>query len=517
MFNPAIKKIYVILAKEEREQLEALCRTLSDLFSHVELTSNLYLVAEDLSQGMPQVERIQKQVNAFLRANLFARLYVHFVHRPPGRTMEDMDFYFQYYYQNWKRSTIEFDREGYMHQEIPRLMLLPLIAPDSRTEPASLIGLLGALKGAFLLPSLYLDGGAFHLAAHEDLLAKAETVYYGHGHHGDGPEIVCSLCGEDIVHDTSARLEPHPASMMEPCPAALIISAGDGKVYACMDAFLRKESLADIYENLTADTLMARRHAYADSRTGCQACRERVAASFSDLFLPRGAAHEIGDLLYHFGTLHQERENHEQAAKSYEKSLKLSPVEEAGPIHFRLGLSYAKTGRYDQGLASFDKAEATYQDQYYFHFYIGLCQFEKGDFGAALERFARAMHMDPPHEDLVRILIFMGTCYNSLGNYEQALVPLERAKQEACHVKEVHHALGFSYFQLKDYDRAIENLKVAVELDPHSALDFASLGANYREKGDTDMAVAMYERAVELDPGLAVARENLDRLRDNHD
>jgi hypothetical protein len=31
------------------------------------------------------------------------------------------------------------------------------------------------------------------------------------------------------------------------------------------------------------------------------------------------------------------------------------------------------------------------------------------------------------------------------------------------------------------------------------------------------MAMAMYERAVELDPGLAVARENLDRLRDNHD
>jgi len=516
MHTRALQRIYVILDKQDREQLEALCRILSDLFFYTELTSNLYMVAEDLAEGMPQVERIQKQVTSFLRANLFARIYVHFIHSAPQGNTEEMDFYFQYYYQNWKRVTMEFDREAYMHQEVPRLMLLPLIAPSSHTNPAALMELLGTLKSAFLLPSLYLDWGTFHQAANEEHVAKAEKIYYGPGNNSEKSEIVCSLCHENIVHETSARLDSNPASMMEACPAAVIISTSDGMIYPCVDAFVRKESLANIYDAPHVDALMAQYDGYLASQRDCQACRDRVVASFSDLPLPKGATHELSDLLYHFGTLHQEAENHVLAAERYEKSLKLSPAEEAGPIHFRLGLSYANTGRYDQGLESFGKAKAMYQDQYYFHFYTGLCHFQKGDYGLAIGGFSKALDMDPQQEDLVRILIYLGTCCNSLGDYEQAVVQLERAKQEAGQVKEIYNTLGFSYFQLENYDKAIENLKVAVELDPSSAIDYASLGANYRERGDTDMAVAMYERALELDPGLAVARENLERLRDHH-
>ncbi|MDY6950800.1 MAG: tetratricopeptide repeat protein [Thermodesulfobacteriota bacterium] len=516
MHRKALQRIFVILGKQENEQLETLCRSLSDLFFHTELTANLYLVGQDLAAGMPQVERIQKQVTSFLRAHLFARLYVHFIHHAPQGNRDEMGFYFQYYYQNWKRVTMEFDREGYMHQEVPRLMVLPLIAPASHTDPAALMDLLGTLKDAFLLPSLYLDWGTFHQAANEELLAKAEKIYYGPGNTSEPGEIVCSLCHENIVHETSARLDSRPASMTEPCPAALIISASDGMVYPCVDAFVKKESLANLYDDPDIDALMAQYDGYLASLTDCQTCRDRVVASFSDLPLPKGAAQELGDLLYHFGTLHQEAEDHVLAVERYEKSLKLSPAEEAGPVHFRLGLSYANTGRYDQGLASFGKAKALYQDQYYFHFYTGLCHFQKGDYGAALESFSTALDMGPQQEDLVRILIYLGTSCNSLGDYEEAIVQLERAKQEAGQVKEIYNALGFSYFQLKDYDKAIENLKVAVSLDPDSAIDYASLGANYREKGDRDMAVAMYERAAALDPGLAVARENLERLRDNH-
>jgi len=516
MDTKALQRIFVILDKQDREQVEALCRTLSNLFFYTELTSNLYIVAQDLAKGMPQLERIQKQVSSFLRANLFARIYVHFIHSAPQGNTGEMDFYFQYYYQNWKRVTMEFDREAYMHQEVPRLMLLPLIAPDSHTDPAALIALLGTLRSAFLLPSLYLDWGTFYQAANEELLARAEKVYYGPGDHSEKSEIVCSLCYENIVHETSARLDSNPASMMEPCPAALIISASDGMVYPCVGAFTKKEGLASIYDAPHVDGLMAQYNGYLASQTDCQACRDRVIASFSDLPLPKEATHELSDLLYHFGTLHQEADNHVLAQERYEKSLKLSPGEEAGPIHFRLGLSYANTGRSDEGLESFGKAKAMYQHQYYFHFYTGLCYFQKGDYGMALERFSKALDMDPQQEDLVRILIFLGTCCNSLGHYGQALVHLERAKREAGQVKEIYNALGFSYFQLKDYDKAIENLKVAVELDPCSAIDYASLGANYREKGDTDMAAAMYERALELDPSLAVARQNLERLKDHH-
>ena len=42
--------------KDDEGQLERLCRTLSSLFSYVNLTSNLYLVTENLADGVPQAD-----------------------------------------------------------------------------------------------------------------------------------------------------------------------------------------------------------------------------------------------------------------------------------------------------------------------------------------------------------------------------------------------------------------------------------------------------------------------------
>ncbi len=510
---PALQKIYVILGKQDKEQLERLCRMLSSLFSYVNWTFNLYLVTEGLPQGMPQVERIQKDVSSFLRGNLFARLYVHFIHPVPHTAMKEIDFYFQYYYQSLKRATHEFDREGFMHQEVPRLMLLPVIVPDNQVERTSLIALLDVLKSAFLLPSLYLDTGSVFLTKDEEILAKTEKVYYGHGNSRGLADIVCNLYRQDIVHDSSTKLESDAAFMTDPCPAALIISAQDGMVYACIDAFLKKQGLANINDNLSVENLMSRYYEHGKSKRDCLGCRERVVDCFSDFPLPNAPAHEVGALLYHFGTLSQEAENHVRAINSFSKSLKLSPIEEYASIYFRLGLSHTRTGHYDQALEAFNRAEPTYYDQDYFYFYTGLCYFEKGDYRMALEKFSKAVRLNPRQEDLTRILIYMGTCHNSLDEYKEALVQLEKAKETAGHVKEVYSALGFSYFQLKDYDKAIENLSRAVEIDHGSAIDYASLGSNYREKGDINMAIAMYEKALTLDPNITSARENLEKLK----
>jgi ribosomal protein S12 methylthiotransferase accessory factor len=224
-------------------------------------------------------------------------------------------------------------------------------------------------------------------------------------------------------------------------------------------------------------------------------------------------AHEVGALLYHLGTLNQNAENHVHAIEEFNQSLNLSPTEEAESILFRLGISYTKTGQYDEAIAAFDRAERAYHDAYYFHFYTGLCHFEMGDHGTAVKKFSDALDLKPRPEDLVGILIYLGTSYNSLGAYEEACLHLERAKEIAPLVKEVYSSLGFSYFQLKNYDKAIDNLGRAVEMDPHSAIDFASLGANYRDKGDVNQAVAMFKKALTLDPTLEAVRENLKKLQ----
>lgn len=302
MIKPAIHKIYVVLAKQQNKtDFELLCRMLSGLFSYVNLTSNLYLVADSLPESMPRVERIQKDAGKFLKTNLFSRLYLHFVHSVSPETTKEIDYYLDYYYQPLKRAAGEFDREGLIHQEVPRLILLPVIAPDHRVASASLIGLFNAVKSMFMLPCLYLDKTTYFLSKDKDVPTRAEKIYFGNGHSREPAEIACNLFYQDLLDESLSNLASKTVSMSVPCPASLIVSAGDGQVYCCMDAFRKDESLTDIFGK-SADELMEIYYKYNHSKRNCLRCRRQTAEFFTGLPVSETKKKHIGKLLSHFET-----------------------------------------------------------------------------------------------------------------------------------------------------------------------------------------------------------------------
>ncbi|MDL1962950.1 MAG: hypothetical protein LWW98_01195 [Deltaproteobacteria bacterium] len=285
--KPVLQKIFVVLGKHDREQLEKLSLTLSNLFSYMNFTSHLYFMAENLSEGMPNLEYIQKNIMVFLKENLFARFYVNFIHRVPLETVKDIDYNFNYYYQAWKRSIRAFDIESNEHREAPRLVLLPVVVTDRRTDSKLLAGLFDRFNSSFLLPVLYLNTNTFFLTKDENLLMKAHKVYYGHSNSADAAEIVSTICSQDILEKAPPDVASRAVLMNAPCPAALIISAQDGMVYSCMNAFLRKESLTNIYGE-HANTLMAQYDQYRKSNSDCLECRKQMVEWFSrSLSLPR--------------------------------------------------------------------------------------------------------------------------------------------------------------------------------------------------------------------------------------
>jgi predicted Fe-S protein YdhL (DUF1289 family) len=299
MIKPAIQKLYVVLPnQQDKSDLEMLCGLLSGLFPYVNLTSNLYIVAGNLSESMPRIERIQKEVGKFLRTNLFARLYLHFVHSAPLTTVKEIDYYYRYYYQPLKRGASEFDREGFIHQEVPRLILLPVFVPDNRVESASLIGLFNTLKSVFMLPCLYLDENTFFLAQDEDLMTCTEKVYFGNGDSRDPAKIACHLFHQDLLDESLAHLGDKAVFMSAPCPASLIVSAKDGKIYCCMDAFRKNESLIDGYGK-SADELMELFYEHDNSKRDCLGCRRRTAEVFANLPVSKTKKQNIGALLFH--------------------------------------------------------------------------------------------------------------------------------------------------------------------------------------------------------------------------
>jgi len=300
--KPAIHKIYVVLAKQQNmADFELLCRLLSGLFSYINLTCNLYLVAENLPESMPQVERIQKDIGKFLKLNLFARLYLHFVHSVSPTSAKEIDYYLNYYYQPLKRAAHEFDKEGFIHQEVPRLILLPVIAPDHRVEPASLGGLLNASRSMFMLPCLYLDKTTCFLSKDKDLLARTEKIYFGNGQSREPSEIACNLFYQDLLDESLSKLASKAVFMSVPCPASLIVSANDGKVYCCMDAFRKNKSLIDIYGK-SADELMEIYYEHNHSKRDCLECKRKTAQFFAGLPVSETKKQHILALLSHFET-----------------------------------------------------------------------------------------------------------------------------------------------------------------------------------------------------------------------
>ena len=513
MDTPPIQNIYITLGETDRQQLNALCDILSGLLPYGNLTANLYLVAGGLAEGMPQVERIQQVVSRYLKENRLTRVYIHFVHTLYVGTPKDVDYYYRYYYESWKRSAWGFDREGFMHQEVPRLMLLPVIGPEKGTDPGSLADLLRQLKGAFFLPGLYLREDVKVLADDEAVAQNAEKIYTAVGGMEGVADMVQSLYSEAIVEDLSANLESRSGTVDGPCPPGIIISAPEGKAYACLEAFSRNLPLIAYLKNPDGNSLVSRYIESVHGNRPCLTCKEARIEALAGARLNVEKAKEAGALFFRFGASHQDAEEYARAVDSFRNSLRLSPEEEAPAIHFRLGLCLMNMQMYDEALEAFEKSESAYQGRHYFHFYTGLCAYGKGELEEAVKRFGRAAEMGPPAEDLARILIYLATCYNGLGGYADAAISLEKARDLAGDIKEIYSMLGFSYFRLNDYDKAIDNLQRAVELDPGSAVDYASLAANYREKGDVETAVSMFEKALEIDPDLAHAQAGLEELR----
>ena len=267
------------------------------LFPYLNLTCNIYVLAPSLSEGMPQVERIQNGMKTYLRENLFVRYYLHFLHPVPGGGTGDMGYYEQYYYHPWRRGSSEFDREGYMHEEVSRLMLIPVLVPGEEDDGPIVTGLIKALKETFPLLSVCLRAGTFALAQNADLADRVDKVYYAPSPSSTLEEIACNLFAQELLEASCIALRSGMLLMTSSCGSSLFITAEDGLVFSCMDALKNGEALTDIYGESDVEMIVKRCESVREKERDCRACRERVIREFSKLPFPGSLQSEVDTLL----------------------------------------------------------------------------------------------------------------------------------------------------------------------------------------------------------------------------
>jgi tetratricopeptide (TPR) repeat protein len=102
------------------------------------------------------------------------------------------------------------------------------------------------------------------------------------------------------------------------------------------------------------------------------------------------------------------------------------------------------------------------------YLYLGHLYFAKDQFRRALEMFQSALDIDPLYEHPGDIYYALGTCLAVLKQHRDALVYLQKAREEQSTVTfkpyRIYKTLGWSYWYMSRYEEATEAFKTALGL-----------------------------------------------------
>ncbi|MFQ6092339.1 MAG: tetratricopeptide repeat protein [bacterium] len=115
------------------------------------------------------------------------------------------------------------------------------------------------------------------------------------------------------------------------------------------------------------------------------------------------------------------------------------------------------------------------------------------------------LRMIETYEEMVRLFpkdkearYRLGTIYNALGRFDEAIAQFEAALEIDNTYKLVHNVLGYSYSSRGMYEKAVESLRRYLELAPDEPNPHDSIGEIYQRAGYLDEAIDEYKEALRL-------------------
>lgn len=136
----------------------------------------------------------------------------------------------------------------------------------------------------------------------------------------------------------------------------------------------------------------------------------------------------------------------------------------------------------------------------------GLALQERGEFGAALGDFDKAIKIDPMHEGAYGN---RGLSYQNMGNFPAALRDYDRAIEIDPLDKTAINNRGTALGTLKRYNEAKRDFERVIEIDPNHISAHNNLGKLYKIQDNRELSIIYHKKAAEL--GSEWARDYLKR------
>lgn len=157
---------------------------------------------------------------------------------------------------------------------------------------------------------------------------------------------------------------------------------------------------------------------------------------------------------------------------------------------------YENHYEFAKAIELYDKVENEYGANVTLYLYRSNCYEEMGEYQKAIMDLNRAIELDPDEEYLKAS---RGDAYRSAGMYDKAIVDYTAAIEVDPSRGYYYYARGWSYELYGDDAKAMEDYNAGIELDKDYPYLFLSRAEQYKKQGKTELANADYEMVMAKD------------------
>lgn len=191
----------------------------------------------------------------------------------------------------------------------------------------------------------------------------------------------------------------------------------------------------------------------------------------------------------------------QEAVASYERALALKP--DLVAAHYNRALCLQEQGNLSEAVSAYGRALALKPDFAEAHGNLGNTLQAQGKLAEAVASYKRALALKPDYADAHSNL---GNVRKAQGKLDEAVACFERALAHKPDSAEAHHNLGLVLFEQGKLQEAELSYERALLHKPDYPEAHHHLGNTLKELGRRDEALASYGRALALNPGYGAAR-----------
>ena len=224
---------------------------------------------------------------------------------------------------------------------------------------------------------------------------------------------------------------------------------------------------------------------------------------------------EDAEAHYWLGTIYARTGRYEQMNASFDRSLALSPKHRKDIAqgrqkyyvqHYNRGVQAVQTGDFANAAKAFEVAVMIDPGQIGAFKNLAFCQYKLGQSGNALATYGQALTLSPEDAD---IMTKMASIHYEQGDYEKAATVFEEISRLGKANVQTLSSLASAYERLKQPDRAIAAYEKAVAINPEDENLIYNIAVLYSNQEKYEQAVEYYKRALQLTPNDLDAKFNL--------